>query len=223
LAATLSTWALLTLAVLAAGVASGVGVDLAVPLSGGPLRLAWTGGLLLVAVALAAALGGRQLRSHLGLVRPFDWRWTALLPVVVVAAAAGGAWIPVGGVTAVGVAVAVVLAACGWELLFRGVAYAILTAVYPVASGPSGQGLSVPTLVTAVLSAGAAVVLFQPPPWLGALGLEPVAAGLWPLACVVLALTCGAARERCRSVWPALLLHAAGALLAALGLGLALG
>ena len=104
-----------------------------------------------------------------------------------------------------------------------GVTYAILARAYPVSCGDAGQGLAVPTLVAALLATGAAVILFEPPSWLAGTGLGPLTPGLWPLACAALAVSCGAARQRWRSVWTAALLHAAGAVLAAIAISLVRG
>lgn len=166
--------------------------------------------LLAVAVLVPTA---RRFPRGAGLGPPEGTGWLLLLPVAVVAGAAGGGWSAApdpGNPSLLGVVAASAALAAACELLFRGALHGWLAELWRRPAQPSGGWRpSVPVIMVAALSAAA---------WLGLSG--PVAAaggGALPLirvgvAGAVLGLACGIGRERSRSVVGAVVLHLAAAL-----------
>ncbi|MEM9554213.1 MAG: CPBP family glutamic-type intramembrane protease [Acidobacteriota bacterium] len=183
---------------------------------GGALELALAAGIM----AVGALLLTRQLSR--GWTWIYGWRfpagrsWLFAVPLVLLAGAAGGAPVPAvppGDREALAWAAgAVLVAAFGIELIFRGLAHGLLVLDSPVQSPGGRFFLSRPALTVAALSATLLTVchwLWLPlPPW-PLEGLE--ALGLVAFVSVVCGLALGVVRERSLSVWPcALALTLAG-------------
>jgi len=186
----------------------------------GPRGQAAAAAVIVVAgpVLLAAAHSWRA--AYFGLRWPITPGWLWLVPMAVVAACAGGAWVPLqlhaapwrGAGGELLVPVLAVMTAIGAETLFRGALFGFLTMYFPVRWRGTRGRLSIPSLLTAVLAATSTLLLFQPPGWVR--GLEPAALPwlLWTAACLVLSLGCSFARERSGSVLAAMALHGLAAL-----------
>jgi hypothetical protein len=186
-----------------------------------PGRIALAAVLLGVLGTLLTGLGERRFPEHFGLHRPRSSRWLVLLPLTILSALAGGAWLfpslsghpSHGAAPWAGVAV-VVLAAVGVELLFRGAAFGILATSYPVFARKAGRWFSVPNLVTTMLFTVASIALFAPPQWSMSIGGSEGGIALWVAACLTLGLTCGVAREHSGSVAAPAILHGTSAAIA---------
>jgi len=183
-----------------------------------PGRLGLAASLLALFGALLTGLGERRFPGHFGLHRPRSARWLGLLPLTILTALAGGAWLfpSLGGVSPPSAALwastaVVIVAAAGAELLFRGVAFGVLATSYPVFARRAGRWFSVPNLVTALLFTAASIALFSPLPWSMSIGGPAAGIALWVAACLILGLTCGVAREHSGSVVAPAVLHAASA------------
>lgn len=180
-----------------------------------PLRLAAT--LALIAVAILG-LAARRFPRAFGLRLPRGLGWMVpLLPVVVVAALAGGAWTPVpvaftlpleGPVRLALVSLALA-SAC--ELLFRGALHGLLAEVWAAPRPRGAWRLSPPAVVTALLSAAAWPVLI-PVPLAALTGPHGIVlAARFGLAGIGLGLACALARERSGSLLAPVILHAVAA------------
>ncbi len=174
-------------------------------------------------LALAAAvigLGAWLLTRKLsrGWTWLFGWRapagrdWLALVPLVLIGAAAGGAWMPrqvapgAGSLTAL--AGSVILAALALELCFRGLVHGLLVLDSPVQSVGGRWFVSRPVLASAVLYAlatvAAAQVWIAGPPALPRLATAAAQLGLCAAAALATGIGLGMIRERGLSVWPAI-------------------
>ncbi len=179
-------------------------------------------------LALAAAvicLGAWLLTRKLsrGWTWLFGWRapagrgWLALVPVVVVAGAAGGAWMPrqiaPDPPALAALAGSMLLAALALELCFRGLVHGLLVLDSPVQSPGGRWFVSSPVWASALLYAAATVVaargvIARPPPLLEL----DFAADLALCAAVALlaGIALGMIRERSLSLWPAFVAAVAG-------------
>jgi hypothetical protein len=179
-----------------------------------PQRFPVASAFLVVVVAALFALGESRFRGLFGLRRPSGWGWPIWLPVTGLAAMMGGGWAlyrPSGGPVLV---IAMILAATGVELLYRGVAFGLVATCFRVTDRSRGLALSVPNLVSAALSTGALFTLHGPPDWL-LLRVDLLSAtAAWLTSGLILALVCGMARARWHSVWAAAGLHVGGVLIA---------
>ncbi len=180
-----------------------------------PLDIAAVVALLAVAILGTAA---RRFPRAFGLRLPHGLRWMVpLLPLVVIAAVAGGAWTPVpvsltlppGGAGRLAFASLALAAAC--ELLFRGALHGLLADVWPAPGPPGAWRLSPPVVVCALLSAAAWPVLMPIPFAMLSSPYGIVLAARFGIAGIGLGLACGLARERSGSVLAPLALHAAAA------------
>lgn len=177
------------------------------------------GSALLGLTLLALWLARSRWWTHLGLGRPRSWSFLFLLPAAGAASLAGGAWMPLqlafaGAPIHAGdwrLLMAAVGGVVGFELLFRGLCQGIMITTHPAMLWTGRRYLSVPNLVTALLSTGAIMLTTLPPFWLGD-GSASVA--LWVAAALVMGLCCGFARERSGSVWAAVIVHLASAMAA---------
>lgn len=170
-------------------------------------------------MALAAAIAGvgawlltRQVSR--GWIWLYGWRrpagksWLWAVPVVLLGAAAGGAWIPPSDVQdpeLLGILVgALFLTSIGLELIFRGLVHGLLILDHPVQSPGGRWFLSKPNLAAAFLYAlltlGASLFWIAALPW--TLPVEGLAAVAIFATALVTALGLGAIRERSLSVWP---------------------
>ncbi|MEM7586654.1 MAG: hypothetical protein AAF560_24915 [Acidobacteriota bacterium] len=144
----------------------------------------------------------------------FGWRrgagrdWLVLAPLVWLAAAAGGVWVPREmALTAEALAAVVgasVLAALALELCFRGLVHGLLILDSPVQTAGSRWFLSSPVLASALLYALATVAVSTvwiagPPIRLDSV-LEMAVTGI---AALIGGVALGMIRERALSVWPA--------------------
>jgi membrane protease YdiL (CAAX protease family) len=146
-----------------------------------------------------------------GLQRLVMGSWLYLVPVAVLAALAGGVWrvVPAEGLSAGSHVSALVLLAAGTEFLFRGVAHGVLGQGFQVAHAGGRWLISVPATVSALMYAGASLLL----PLAG----SPFAVGgptaQWVTmvtACLLFGLTVGVVRERSGSILAPILLHSGG-------------
>ncbi len=163
-------------------------------------------------------LAARRLDGALlGLRRPARGRWPLFVFALTCAAVLGGGWGVITGFEGAVSAASVGWRYAGWlllgaaaaELLLRGVSHGILVQAYPIMIPGGRWFVSVPVVVTTVLSTVFTVLLFLPTtllsPWLSSLTLRW---GAWVFAAVIVGSGCGLIRERSASVWPAAVLHA---------------
>ncbi|MEM7354858.1 MAG: hypothetical protein AAF657_28880 [Acidobacteriota bacterium] len=179
----------------------------------------------LTLAALVVGLGALLLTRKLsrGWTWLFGWRqpagrdWLLLLPVVLVGAAVGGAWVPqqqqLTPEPLAALLGATVLAALALELCFRGLVHGLLILDSPVQTVGSRWFVSGPVLAQAGLYALATVAASRywiagPPFALD--GVEQMAATGG--AALVVGIALGMIRERTLSVWPAALAALLGAL-----------
>jgi membrane protease YdiL (CAAX protease family) len=100
----------------------------------------------------------------------------------------------------------------GIETLLRGALHGHLLRFFPVMAASGRVFISVPNAVAAVIYSAAVTVCLLPPEWLSAdiggwwLG--------WAGAALIFGLVIGGVRERSRSVWAAVILHALSAMIA---------
>jgi len=186
---------------------------------------------LLLAVLAGAAflLCASRAPGQYGLRRPARLDWLGVLPAALLAALAGGAYIPAvastvpgAGRPEVGVLLALVTLPLGAELLFRGLVHGGLVASFSTQACGGAWFLSIPALLSGLLYALGGLVLRSP-----ALGLMPPAAGSAALAALLGALVLGVAaamaRERSESITASLVVHwaAVAAVLLARAYGIA--
>jgi len=177
--------------------------------------------LALLGLGLMLVLLGRaRFPGYFGLRRPRRAGFLLVLPLVLGAAVCGAAWVPLHGPVLLGPAVVspwwmagtVVAGAAGIELLLRGALYGLLITVYPVKL--SGRlSLSMPNVVSAAAYAGAVALCLLPADWLSVAGSATGVVATWMAASALLGLILGVARERWRSVWAPVALHALTALM----------
>ncbi len=186
-------------------------------------------------LALAAAaigLGAWLLTGKLsrGWTWLFGWRraagrdWLALVPLVLLGAAAGGAWVPrqlaLDARSLAELAGSTIFAAVALELCFRGLVHGLLVLDSPVQAVGGRWFVSRPVLASAVLYALATAIACRsliagppalPPPLdvaaqFGAAGRL----GLGGAAALVAGIALGMIRERSLSIWPAVAAAVAG-------------
>ncbi len=160
-------------------------------------------------------IGRSRFPGYFGLRRPRQAGFLLMLPLTVGMALFGAAWVPLQGLGGAGsagsstwwVAGAVIAGSAGIELLLRGAFHGLLMTAYPVRLN-GVQRVSVPNAISAAVYAVAVVLCFQPAGWLtkltGATGVWVAWAGV----ALLLGLVLGIVRERWRSVWASVVLHA---------------
>ena len=177
--------------------------------------------LALLGLGLMLVLLGRaRFPGYFGLRWPRRAGFFLLLPLVLAAAACGAAWVPFHGPVLVGPAVvppwwmagSVLAGAAGIELLLRGALYGLLLTAYPIKLN-GRLSISIPNVVSAAAYAGAVALCFLPADWLSVAGSATVVFAAWMAASFLLGLILGVARERWRSVWAPVALHAVTALM----------
>jgi hypothetical protein len=159
-------------------------------------------------------LGHSRHPGRFGLRRPDSFAFLGALPLTALLAVVGGAWIAVAPGASINIlrAVIVLIAIVGVETLLRGALHGHLLRVFPVMMGSGRLFISVPNLVSALVFACAVMACLLPPGW-----LTETIRGWWAVwfgAALILGLICGAVREWWRSLWPAVILHAASAIVA---------
>ena len=163
-----------------------------------------------------AYLGHSRQPGRFGLRRIRGFGFLAPLPVTVVLGLAGGAWlarpglaVETGGLEFLAV---LFIGIVGIETLLRGALHGHLLRFFPVMAASGRMFISVPNAVAAVVYAGAVTICLLPPAWLNS-DIGGWWMG-WAGAALIFGLVCGGVRERSRSVWAAVLLHATSAIVA---------
>jgi membrane protease YdiL (CAAX protease family) len=168
-----------------------------------PLLLLFFSGALLLLRALRAP-------GVYGFRRPAGFEWCRLLPVFMIGAAAGGAWIPTQGSSGVPGwldALNPLILPLAAEVLFRGLVQGSLITSFAIQESGGRWFLSWPAAISAVLYAAWGAALRHP-----AIAVaEPIAAAAHPaigvLGGLMFGVAAGLARERSGSVVPAIVVH----------------
>ncbi|MBL0713051.1 MAG: hypothetical protein JJV98_05060 [Desulfosarcina sp.] len=176
--------------------------------------------LFFLALTLLAALGlmiySRGRFWRVGLAAPIGKTWWFLLPVVIVAALAGGVVVPWEELGTLNVALqivyAVIVIPLATELLFRGLAHGILAAGSRVQSCANRWFFSFPSVAAAIIYAFFPVFLMLwhdliPRPGQIATVVQTIFAAL------ALGLMAGLIRERSHSLFPGILFQAVAMLI----------
>jgi hypothetical protein len=193
--------------------------------SGVPPGLMVRGGLsgAAVSAAVLAVFGlGLVYLGHSRQPGRYGFRWIrglgflAVLPVTAVLGLAGGAWtstpVPAAKATMLGAFAVMIIGIVGIETLLRGALHGHLLRFFPVMAASGRLFISVPNAVAAVVYSGAVTICLLPPAWLTA-DIGGWWMG-WAGAALIFGLVCGGVRERSRSVWAAVILHALSAIVA---------
>jgi hypothetical protein len=159
-------------------------------------------------------LGHSRHPGRFGLRRPDSAGFLAALPLTALLAAVGGAWIAVAPGISINLlgTVVVLIAIVGIEALLRGALHGHLLRVFPVMMGSGRLFVSIPNIVSALVFACAVTACLMAPAW-----LTETIRGWWAVwfgAALIVGLICGAVREWWRSLWAAVILHAASAIVA---------
>jgi membrane protease YdiL (CAAX protease family) len=176
-----------------------------------------------ISTAVLAVFGlGLVYLGHSRQPGRYGFRWIrgfgflVALPVTAVLGLAGGAWMITPALaqeTGVLKYFAVLLIGIvGIETLLRGALHGHLLRFFPVMAASGRLFISVPNAVAAVIYSGAVTTCLLPPAW-----LTPDIGGWWmgwAGAALIFGLLCGGVRERSRSVWAAVILHSASAIIA---------
>ncbi|MCW8984843.1 MAG: hypothetical protein OQK55_05845, partial [Thermoanaerobaculales bacterium] len=161
-------------------------------------------------------LGNSRQPGRFGFRRIRGFGFLAALPVTGVLGLAGGTWMSTpteaAGAGALSVLAVMLAGIVGIETLLRGALHGHLLRFYPVMPSSGRLFISVPNAVAAVVYSGAVTVSMLPPEWLTA-DIGGWWMG-WVGAALILGLVCGGVRERSRSVWAAVILHALSAVVA---------
>jgi len=208
--------AALAVSIIAGGSQLAIGVPPGLMVRGGLSGAGISAAILAIFGLGLVYLGSSRLPGRYGIRRISGYGFLAALPVTVVLGLAGGAWTNVPAVTTestkFGVAAVVVLGIVGIETLLRGALHGQLLRFFRVMPARGRLFISVPNAVAAVVYTGAVTVCLLPPAW-----LTTEIGGWWmgwAGAALIFALVCGGVRERSRSVWAPVLLHAASAVVA---------
>jgi hypothetical protein len=218
------------LTVTAGGVAAAFGALMVAALAGGStLEVRYIPGIMVNFGAKASAisavvlavfgvgltyLGHARHPGRFGLRLPDGFGFLAALPLTALLAVVGGGWIQVARTPSPELRGAAILliAVIGIETLLRGALHGHLLRVFPVMVGSGRLFVSVPNVVAAVVYACAVTVCLVPPAW-----LTEAIGGWWAVwfgAALIVGLICGGVREWWRSLWAAVVLHAASAIVA---------
>jgi membrane protease YdiL (CAAX protease family) len=120
--------------------------------------------------------------------------------------------VPAAEVTTIAVLAVMIRGIVGIETLLRGALHGHLLRFFPVMAASGRLFISVPNAVAAVVYSVAVTVCLLPPAWLTA-DIGGWWMG-WAGAALIFGLVCGGVRERTRSVWAAVILHASSAMIA---------
>lgn len=215
-AVSLAVGAAIAIAAVAVGVSHlvgwGAGLYASLPAADVPLSYLvgrpWYAGFMLAAAAVAFGAHALRNRRLYGAQIPAGRSWPVLVPVALLAGAAGGSWLAPDwlgdGSAALAAGLPMAVAA---ELVFRGLVHGRLASAFRVPLGRASWRPSVPTTLAAALYAiltGIIVVMAFAP--LGGF------AAVWRIGCALpaalaLGAACGMARERGESVVPPVILH----------------
>jgi len=161
-------------------------------------------------------LGNSRQPGRFGLRSIRGFGFLAALPVTGVLGLAGGAWTSTlteaAGTGAVSILAVMLAGIVGIETLLRGALHGHLLRFYPVMAASGRMFISVPNAIAAVVYTGAVTICLLPPAWLTS-DIGGWWMG-WAGAALIFGLVCGGVRERSRSVWAAVLLHATSAIVA---------
>ncbi len=210
--AVMTALALFAGAAVAAVMSSGAPAWLSPAFDGEVQLLTFDAVLLVLAAGVLLLLGRRSPRQY-GLALPTRLSWLAWLPVAGAAAWFGGAWLPAPPPAMMTGAV-LLIGPLACELLFRGVVQGMMLPAFRVQHAGSRRFVSVPALVSWVLSTAATVLLLPMPLRFLPGGLVSLLGpAAWLLAAAALGAVAANARERAESVVAPLILHVGGAAL----------
>jgi len=138
----------------------------------------------------------------------------AALPITILVALVGGAWVlsPWTETPSIRGAVVILAGIVAIETLIRGAFHGHLLRFFPVMTAGGRLFVSIPNGIAALVYAGAVIACLDPPAWLQ--GIFGAWWAIWFGSALAFGLLCGAVRERWRSVWAAVILHAASAITA---------
>ena len=208
--------AALLVSVIAGGSQVGAGVPPGLMVRGGLPGAAISAAVLAVFGLGLAYLGQSRQPGRFGLRRTRGFGFLLALPVTAVLGLAGGAWMavpePAAGAGGASILAVMLLGVVGIETLLRGAIHGHLLRFFPVMAASGRLFISVPNAVAAVIYSGAVTVSLLPPEWLST-DIGGWWMG-WAGAALIFGLVCGGVRERSRSVWAAVILHAASAIVA---------
>jgi len=211
-----ATVAALAVSIVAGGSPLGAGVPPGFMVRGGLSGAAISAAVLAIFGLGLVYLGHSRQPGRYGLRRARGIGFLAVLPVTAVLGLAGGAWtsapVPAEESTALGVFAVMFMGVVGIETLLRGALHGHLLRFFPVMAATGRLFISVPNAVAAVVYAGAVTICLLPPAWLTS-DIGGWWMG-WAGAALIFGLVCGGVRERARSVWAAVLLHATSAIIA---------
>lgn len=168
--------------------------------------------LLMIFSATGVMVFTRRKIWLYGITSPSGWKWMWLMPVVVLAAAAGGAYYPKtsGGNLGfpLGAVYVFLVVPVAIEVMFRGLVHGLLTPGHPTQRSGSRWFFSYPAVASAVLYAVFVVwLVFSPVVPSGEFELRSVAEHLF--AAFAFGLAIAFARERSQSLLPPIFFHAA--------------
>ena len=220
------------LAAVGAGVAASIAAILVAILAGGsqlggglPPGLMVRGDLKGAAISAAVLmafglglvyLGNSRIPGRFGFRRIRGLGFLTMLPVTAVLGLAGGAWMSkptvAAGASTAGILAVMLAGIVGIEALLRGALHGHLLRFFPVMAASGRLFISAPNAVAAMVYSGAVTICVLPPAWLTS-NIGGWWMG-WAGAALIFGLVCGGVRERSRSVWAAVILHAASAIIA---------
>jgi membrane protease YdiL (CAAX protease family) len=206
----------LAVSVVAGGSPTGGGMPPGLTVRGGLSGAAISAAVLAVFGLGLVYLGHSRQPGRYGLRRIRGFGFLSALPVTAVLGLAGGAWmISPGLAQETGVSkyfVVLLIGIVGIETLLRGALHGHLLRFFPVMAASGRVFISVPNAVAAVIYSAAVTICLLPPEWLSA-DIGGWWMG-WAGAALIFGLVIGGVRERSRSVWAAVILHALSAMIA---------
>jgi membrane protease YdiL (CAAX protease family) len=181
--------------------------------AGAPKAAISAGVLALLGLGLTY-LGNSRYPGRFGLRRFEGLGFLAALPISILVALVGGTWVLSSWTEPPSIrgAVVVLTGIVGIEALMRGFFHGHLLRFFPVMTANGRLFVSIPNGLAALVYAGAVTICLDPPAWLA--GIFGAWGAVWFASALVFGLLCGVVRERWRSVWAAVILHAASAITA---------
>ena len=208
--------AALAVSILAGGTQVWAGVPPGLMVRGSLSSAAISAAVLAVLGLGLVYLGHSRQPGRYGLRRARGIGFLAVLPVTVVLGLAGGAWMITPALARETVVLklfaVLLIGIVGIETLLRGALHGHLLRFFPVMAASGRLFISVPNAVAAVVYTGAVMICLLPPAWLTS-DIGGWWMG-WAGATLIFGLVCGGVRERSRSVWAAVILHSASAIIA---------